>query len=218
MQKPLPFDLQLCEAQDLPFTVRPVTSDALREKVALGRSLVYARHTPELAAQFNVPEPDDSAPDCQLLVALDKRSGAYLGSIRSRFNESRPLSLEAHMDLPAGLQVLRLAETRRFNVVPGPQAALVRDALIQANLMCLVNRATQWCLAVTKPQLLRLYQGLMFEDVVAGRTFTPLPLPNVPHRVLGLNVETVHQRWLQAQHPRLGFFFQTRHPDICVGR
>jgi len=35
--------------------------------------------------------------------------------------------------------------------------------------------------------------------------------------VMAFEIATFQQRWLEARHPMLNFFFNTHHPDIDIG-
>ena len=60
---------------------------------------------------------------------------------------------------------------------------------------------------------------LMFEDILPGETFIPLPrAANVPHRVMAFEIESGEARWTRAKHPLLDFFCNTDHPDIDVSQ
>ena len=47
----------------------------------------------------------------------------------------------------------------------------------------------------------------------------PIPLRhvgNIAHRVMSFEIASGEQRWAAANHPLLGFFRHTQHPDIAV--
>lgn len=57
----------------------------------------------------------------------------------------------------------------------------------------------------------------MFEDMFPDAGYIPLAhMDNVPHRMLGFEIESGQARWTQAKHPLLKFFCHTLHPDISV--
>ncbi|OGP03158.1 MAG: hypothetical protein A2Z93_01855 [Curvibacter sp. GWA2_64_110] len=202
----------------LPFIIRPIRDQGDLRKALEVRHAAYARHMPLFADALRSPEADDLEDDVMILLAESKLDGSSLGSARIQNNLHRPLNLEQSVDLPPWLKEKRLAEARRLSVAPGSPGRLVKMALIKACLMYSFANQLQWSVLAARPPLDRSYEKLLFRDLLEGETFIPLPRENnVPHRVLGLDMENLEAAYTQAQHPLLGFFCHTRHPDIHVG-
>lgn len=202
----------------LPFIIRPIRDQGDLRKALEVRHAAYARHMPLFANALRSPEADDLEDDAMILLAESKLDGSPLGSARIQNNLHRPLNLEHSVDLPPWLKGKRLAEARRLSVAPGSPGRLVKMALIKACLMYSFANRLQWSVLAARPPLDRSYEKLLFRDLLEGETFIPLPRENnVPHRVLGLDMENLEAAYTQAQHPLLGFFCHTRHPDIHVG-
>lgn len=201
----------------LPFTIRPISSQDDFSKALQIRHAAYARHLPLFANALQAPEADDLEDDVTIFLAESKVDGSPLGSARIQNNLRRPLNLERSVQLPVWLRNKRLAEARRLAVAPGSAGRLVKMALIKACLLYSIEHQLQWSVLAARSPLDRSYEKLLFRDLLDGATFIPLPRENnVPHRVLGLDMEKLEATYTQAQHPLLGFFCHTHHPDIVL--
>lgn len=202
----------------LPFTIRPVRNDRDLEKALHVRHEAYARHLPEFATALRRPEADDVADDTLVLLAESKLDGSALGTVRIQTNLERPLNLEQSVELPEWLRARSILEVRRLAIVPGNPGHLVKMALIKGCFMYSYQHQIEWSVVAARPPLDRMYEKMMFQDVLEGRTFIPLPREhNVVHRVLGLEMETLESRANLIKHPLVGFFFDTQHPDVSIG-
>lgn len=202
----------------LPFTIKRVRSEADMRKAVQIRHAAYARHVPAFAQTLILPEAADYAADAIVLLAESKLDGSALGSTRIRTNLARPLDMEASVELPAWLQGRRLVEATRLGVGEGREGRLVKLALIKACFMYCQQNAIEWSVATARAAIDRQYEQLTFVDVFPGQD--PIPLShvgNLPHRVMAFEIATFEQRWMQARHPLLNFFFNVRHPDIDLG-
>lgn len=203
----------------LPFTVRLVRNAEDLNKAVHIRYLAYSRHMPIFAEKLKVPEPDDSQNDVAVLLAESKLDGSPLGTARIQTNLFRPLSMEESVDLPHWIKGKTVADVRRLGIVQGSIGRLVKTVLVKACLQYCAANGVDWAVIAARPPLDRSYLQLMFEDILPGETFVPVPRANnVPHRVLGIEIDAVEARWTAAQHPLFEFFFNTYHPDIDVGR
>ncbi len=156
--------------------------------------------------------------DVTILLAESKLDQSPLGTVRIQTNQDRPLNLEQSLELPDWIRNKSMLEVRRLAIAPGNPGRLVKMALIKGCLMISTQAQIQWAVVAARPPLDRSYEKLMFSDILDGSTFIPLPRENnVPHKVLGLEMETLERRSMAACHPMVGFFFQTRHPDIMIG-
>lgn len=203
------------EFLDFKVIVASTQADLLKT-VAL-RHAANAHHKPEFAELLRVPEADDTAADCAVLLAERKADGVALGTMRVRQNGARPLPVEGQVALPAWLRGKRLADARRLAIAQGVQSTEVRVALFKAYFLWLRHRRVDWSVVSARKPLDRMYERLMFVDVLNGATFIPDPLLKDPHRALALEVSTAEQRWQAAQHPLMGYMCHTIHPDIDVG-
>lgn len=210
--------IQDIKEERLPFRVRPVRNEEDLAKALHVRHQAYARHMPSFANALQAPESDDMEDDTLVLLAESKLDDSPLGTVRIQTNRNRPLNLEQSVELPIWLKDKSLLEVRRLAVAPGSPGRLVKMILIKGCLMFSAQNQIEWAVLAARPPLDRMYEKMMFKDILEGRTFIPLPRENnVPHKVLGLEMETLEERSTASHHPLVGFFFHTRHPDISLG-
>jgi hypothetical protein len=202
----------------LPFTIRRVDdSDALRKAVQV-RHAAYARHVPEFARSLALPEACDYEDDTVVLLAESRLDGEPLGSVRIQTNFYRPLHVEDSAELPAWLQGRRLAEVTRLGIGEGRIGRVVKLALIKACFEYCEHNDIEYAIVTGRAPIDRQYQQLLFEDVFEDGQLVPLRhVGNLPHRVMSFEIATGEARWQAANHPLLGFFRHTRHPDIDLG-
>lgn len=214
-----PLNAPVMLEERLPFTVRLVRNAEDLNKAVHIRYLAYSRHMPVFAEKLKVPEPDDSKNDVAVLLAESKLDGSPLGTARIQTNLFRPLSMEESVDLPRWLKSKTVADIRRLGIVQGSIGRLVKTVLVKACFQYCEANGVDWAVIAARPPLDRSYLQLMFEDILPGETFVPVPRANnVPHRVLGFEIDTGEARWTAAKHPLIGFFCNTYHPDIDVSR
>lgn len=199
----------------LPFTIRRVVTEEDLLKAVQVRHAAYARHVPEFAKSLSTPEETDFDHDCVILLAESKLDGTALGSTRIQTNIHQALHVEASIELPLWLQTYRLAEVTRLGVGEGRIGRLVKIALIKACFDYCEHNEVEWAVVTGRPPVDRQYDQLLFTDVFADKMPVPLRhVGNIPHRVMAFEIATGEARWAAAQHPLLGFFRHTRHPDI----
>lgn len=199
----------------LPFTLRQVDTTIDLHKAVDLRHRAYARHLPEFAQALKVPESDDTEEGVVVLLAESKVDGSTLGTVRIQTNRTNRLNMEQSIDLPDWLNDKSIAEVRRLAVAPGTAGRLVKMVLLKAVYQYCAQNQLEWILVAARRPLDKTYENLTLEDILDGRTFIPLPREdNVPHRVLGVETQAIHDRLVLAKHPLLNFFCYTRHPDI----
>ena len=204
--------------QRLPFTIRRVETEADLRKAVRVRHAAYARHVPEFARTLAEPEAADYDDDTIVLLAESKLDGSPLGSTRIRTNLYRPLGVEASIALPDWLQGRRLVEATRLGIGEGRVGHTVKLALVKACFMYCQDNAIDFSVATGRPPVDRQYEQLLFTDVFPE--LGPVPLRhvgNIPHRVMAFEIASFEQRYADARHPLLDFFFHTHHPDIGIG-
>ncbi|WP_313168301.1 hypothetical protein [Massilia oculi] len=202
----------------LPFTVRRVETEADLLKAVSIRHAAYARHVPDFARSLAQPEAADYDADTIVLLAESKLDGTPIGSTRIRTNLYRPLGVEESVVLPDWLQGKRLVEATRLGIDEGRVGRMVKIALIKACFMYCEDNAIDYSVATGRPPVDRQYDQLMFVDVFPELGLVPLRhVGNIPHRIMAFEIATFQQRWAEARHPMLNFFFNTHHPDIDVG-
>jgi hypothetical protein len=207
------------KVERLPFTIRVVQSEGDLSKAIRVRHTAYARHLPELGAALKVPEEMDYDSDVAVLLAESKLDGTPLGTARIQMNTSRPLCVESSIVLPAHLQGRRLAEVTRLGVETGRIGRLVKIALVKSSFMFCERHDIEWAIAAGRTPIDQQYESLLFSDLYPEQGFIPLQhAGNIPHRVMAFEIGTGHARWTAANHPLLGFFSHTQHPDISVER
>jgi len=202
----------------LPFTVRRVETEADLLKAVRIRHAAYARHVPDFARSLAQPEAADYDDDTVVLLAESKLDGEPMGSTRIRTNQYRPLGVEESVVLPGWLQGKRLVEATRLGIDEGRMGRMVKIALIKACFMYCEDNAVDYSVATGRSPVDRQYQQMLFVDVFPEQGMIPLRhVGNIPHRVMAFEIATFQQRWAEARHPMLGFFFNTHHPDIDIG-
>ena len=207
----------LMTEERLPFSVRLVRNEEDLTKAIDIRRVAYARHMPAVASTMTHPEAADTEDGVAVLLAASKLDGSPLGSVRIQSNRYRPLSLEQSITLPLTLKDLPLAQVSRLGIAQGMVGRLVKLVLVKASFQYCEDQEIDWSLVAARSPLDRQYQQLMFEALFPGSGFIPLPhMDNIPHRMMGFEIETGQARWTQAQHPMLKFFCLTHHPDIDV--
>lgn len=201
----------------LPFTIRRVETEASLKKAVQIRHAAYARHLPEFARTLAAPEACDYDDDVVVLLAESKLDGSPLGSARIQTNLHSALHVEESIELPGWLQGRRLAEVTRLGIGEGRVGRLVKIALIKACFEYCEQNRIDYAVVTGRAPIDRQYEQLLFADVFEGGAMVPLHhVGNIPHRVMAFEIATGEQRWQAAQHPLLGFFRHTRHPDIDI--
>jgi len=202
----------------LPFTIRRVETEADLLKAVRIRHAAYARHVPDFARSLAQPEAADYDTDTIVLLAESKLDGTPIGSTRIRTNLYRPLGVEESIVLPDWLQGKRLVEATRLGIDEGRVGRMVKIALVKACFMYCEDNAIDYSVATGRPPVDKQYEQLMFVDVFPEDGLVPLRhVGNIPHRVMAFEIATFEQRWTEARHPMLNFFFNTHHPDIDIG-
>ena len=201
--------------QRLPFTIRVARSERQIRQAVQIRHAAYARHVPALAERLRAPEALDRDAGAAVLLAEAKLDGAALGTMRIETNEVRPLAIEQSVALPAWLRRRRLAEATRLGIGTGGIGRVVKVLLFKAFYQYCLQSGIEWMVIGARSPLDRQYESLLFRDVFPGRGFVPLAhAANIPHRILGFDLQTAQTRWQQASHPLYGLFCNTEHPDI----
>jgi hypothetical protein len=204
------------KTERLPFTIKVVSNLTDLEKAVEMRRAAYGRHLPEFAETMGV-EAMDSAPGTVVLLAQSRLDGGPLGTMRVQTNAFGPLAMEQSVHLPDWLRQARLAEATRLGVGRGAIGRTVKVALCKAYFMYCAQNDVDWMLITARSPLDREYEAMLFDDVYGQNEFLPMShVGGMPHRVMAKPVALVRQRWTKVNHPFLGFFFDTNHPDIDV--
>ncbi len=216
LKQPVPAEPSMTEER-LPFTVRMVRSDSDLAKAVVIRHAAYKRHMPEFSDSLTRPEALDSEAGVVVLLAESKLDGSPLGTLRIQSNANMPLKVEQTVTLPRWLRDRPLVEVSRLGIVGGSIGRLVKMVLIKAAFQYCELDGIDFAIVAARKPLDRQYDQLLFEDLYPEQGFIPMRHGgNIPHRVLGFEIATGHQRWLEAHHPLLKFFSYTHHPDIDV--
>ncbi len=201
----------------LAFSVRVVRTDEQLAKAVSIRHAAYARHMPEFSETLRSPEAIDCEPGVVVLLAESRLDGAALGTLRVQSNAHMPLKVEQSVVLPRWLRDRPLVEVSRLGIVGGTIGRLVKIVLIKAAFQYCEQDGIEWAIVAARAPLDRQYDQLLFEDLYPEKGFIPMSHGNnVPHRVMAFEIDTGHQRWVEANHPLLNFFRYTHHPDIDV--
>lgn len=203
--------------QILPFSIQVVQDpEELADAVRI-RHDAYARHLPELAQKLMQAEAADFAPGTIVFLARAKLDGSPMGTARIQTNDFAPLPLETSVELPARFQGRRLAEVNRLGVQNGHIGRAVKIALVKALFEYCAANGFEFATLVARHPIDRQYSQLMFEDVFPEIGMIPMGhCANLPHRVMSFEIATGEERWSAANHPLLGYFRHTRHPDINI--
>ncbi len=203
--------------ESLPFTLKIVRSQAELNKAVLIRQAAYDRHLPDFAKSLVKPEAADYEKGTVVLLAESKEDGSPVGTMRIQTNAYKPLCLEQSIKLPQWLKELPMAEATRLGVTNQVGGRLVTTALFKAFYMYCQQIGIEWMVIAGRAPVDRMYQRMLFEDVVPGQGFVPLShANNLPHRVMSFNVKTAFDRWSAVNHPLLNFAALTHHPDITL--
>lgn len=201
----------------LPFSVRVVRNDEDLTKAVGIRAAAYSRHMPEFGEKLRQAELIDGEPGVVVLLAESKLDGSALGTLRIQSNAYKPLTVEQSVTLPRWLRDRPLVEGSRLGIIGGTIGRLVKTVLIKATLRYCENEGIDWAIVAARAPLDRQYAQLMFEDLYPEQGFIPMRHGNnIPHRVMGFEIETGYQRLVDANHPMLNFMHHTNHPDIDV--
>ena len=199
----------------LPFVIRRAVSEEDLLKAVDIRYSAYDRHVPEFAASLRVPESDDYDDGALVLLAEAKLDGSPVGTMRIQTNSHSPLRLEESVTLPSWLEGTSQAEATRLGVDQSAIGRLVRIALYKTYYFYCIEAGIDWMVITARKPLDRLYESLMFQDVVPGGTLVPMHhVGNIPHRVMAFSVQDAFANWAAVKHPLFTFVFQTTHPDI----
>jgi hypothetical protein len=200
----------------LPFRVKIASAEELMG-VARLRAAAYGKHLPALATHLLQPEAADFEPGNVVFVAVSKFDGSMLGTLRTHANVFKPLPLEASIALPEHFHGRRMIEATRLSVLGSLQSSVVRNALFKAYYQYSLQQKADWMLATGRRPIDRMYDGLMFTDVLEPGTFYPMAhVSGVPHRVMCLAPADADRLWREASHPLYNFTVQTKHPDIDI--
>jgi len=201
----------------LPFTLKIVRTQAELNKAVLIRQAAYDRHLPDFAKSLVKPEVADFEKGTVVLLAESKEDGSPVGTMRIQTNAYKPLCLEQSINLPNWLKELPMAEATRLGVTNQVGGRLVTTALFKAFYMYCQQIGVEWMVIAGRAPVDRMYQRMLFDDVVPGQGFVPLAhANNLPHRVMSFNVKTAFERWSAVDHPLLNFAALTHHPDITL--
>ncbi|WP_425258373.1 hypothetical protein ACPOLB_23000 [Rubrivivax sp. RP6-9] len=188
----------------------------LREACAV-RAQAYGHHLadrPEMAQALATPDATDLAPGTAVLVCRDKASGTVVGTARIQRNHPRSLPIEDCIVLPGALAGHARAEITRLAIVPGADS-LVRPMLVKACWMFAVAAQIRTLvIGARSAALLRIYKGLGFTDLLAGRQVPLAHAGGLPHHVLCFDVVAAERHWHAAQHALYTFMVETWHPDL----
>src|SRR6185503_7472527 len=95
---------------------------------------------------------------------------------------------------------------------------VVKTMLFKAFYLFCLETGIDWMVIGARSPLDKMYRALLFSDLFPDAD--PVPLKhagNIPHRILGFELETADARWRAARHPMYDLFVNTRHPDIDIG-
>jgi hypothetical protein len=108
-----------------------------------------------------------------------------------------------------------LAEATRLGVSNDRGGRLVTTTLFKALYQYCLQEGIDWIIATGRAPVDRTYDRLLFKDVFQAAGYTPIHhVGGIPHRIMKFEVATAKDRWVDCDHPLLGFMCHTNHPDI----
>ncbi|WP_395669673.1 N-acyl amino acid synthase FeeM domain-containing protein [Rhodoferax sp.] len=199
--------------ETLPFVVRMAQQSELRD-VAAFRAASYGKHLPDVARGLIDPEGSDYDLGCEVIVVRSKLDDSLLGTMRMHTNVFKPLPLQASIHLGDRFRQKRMMETTRLCIKGSPNASLVRTAMFKAQFhYCLENRI-DWMLAAGRRPVDRIYESLLFADVLEPGRFYPMRhAGGIGHRVMCLSPREALKMW-SVDHPLHVFIMGTDHGDM----
>lgn len=217
----MPDNLPLQEFQGfyaLPFKIHPVSSQLEMEQVLALRHSAYGRHDYRAELVSEMPRPDslDTAGYSTTLVAVEKTSGALIGTVRLTCNADGPAPLPPDLPLAPCLQGV-YAYLDRFAVAAEGDNRIVAPALIKAMWLWALGRDARMLLALARAPLARRYQrwgGLVLKGQPEG--FHMDEYHAEPYFLVGAGLGEAAVRCAQ-DNPKFGIEFTGRmHSDIRV--
>ena len=108
-------------------------------------------------------------------------------------------------------------EATRLGVEASECGALARNALLKASYLHARAAGAAWIVATARPPLDRLYESLLFRDVLEGGAAVPMRhVGNLPHRVMALLVDEARALFSARRHPLAAYFLDTEHSDLVI--
>jgi len=201
--------------EELPFTVRPVRSEAELAAVVRLRSERYGEKIPAMHEVLATPESWDRRDGALVLGAWDRADGTLLGSLRLHDGAAGPVPVEGDVTLPQRAAGLHVGEATRLVVRRGHP--LVKAAFFKAIHRWAISVGVDFVVVAGRDGVWQAYATLLFEDVDPGLGEVRLGhVAEVPHRILGLALDDAYERWSATSQPLLDFICHTEHPDIDV--
>lgn len=126
------------------------------------------------------------------------------------------MRIAEQLHLPEWLSGQRLASASRLAVGQGVFMETLRIALFKGYYLYAQQQQAAWSVVAARKPMARMYQGLLFRDIMDGATFRLSQALEVPHQILALQTASAQLRWKLAGHPLFGFMFETVHPEIDI--
>ena len=205
--------------ETLSFTLRPVIGHEDLVLACSVRAAAYGRGNPAYRASMAVPDRIDASPWTAVFLCEDKLTGDPVGTMRvqSSTRGHDPVEIERYVEFPEHIRGYGRAEISRLAAVHGADP-FVRLALWKAAYLYSVAIQVRWLLmGVRKPGLMRAYERMGAVDIFADRHQVPLGhAGDLPHRIFGLEITSLEQRFRAINRPLFDFIFGTVHRDISV--
>lgn len=201
--------------QSLSFRIRLARTRLDLQAACRVRAQSYGHHLPQMADVLMEPDLLDADENTVIALAVDKNTGAAIGTARFQTNAGGKLLIEHSMEVPDHVRSDSRAEITRLSAVAGADP-LVKLSLMKASYLYCVARQVRWMVIGARSEaLIRQYRRLGFSDLFEDqRTFPLLHAGKLEHRVLAFNVTTAERTWREMRNPLYQFIFDTVHPDI----
>lgn len=203
------------KAEQLPFTVRVVTTPKDLAKAVEVRASAYARHMPTLGQSLLAPEAEDLKSDVLVLLAERKFDGRPVGSLRLQSNVKRPLRLQGEAPTLQAYASKRLVETTRLGVELGEASKIVTAGLIKTAYEICHGARVEYSVTGGRRSMAQVFRALQFDELQGG----PFPISfgnNIPHWIFVLPIREFESRLRTAAHWYYDFLAKTEHPDIDI--
>lgn len=210
-----PYSVDPDRAEQLPFTVRVVTTPKDLAKAVEVRASAYARHMPTLGQSLLAPEAEDLKSDVLVLLAERKFDGRPIGSLRLQSNIRRPLRLHGEAPPLHAYANRRLVETTRLGVDLGESSKIVTAGLIKTAYEICHAAGVDFSVTGGRRSMAQVFRALQFDELEGG----PFPISfgnNIPHWIFVLPIREFESRLRAAGHWYYEFMARTKHSDIEI--
>lgn len=204
--------------QELPFIVKLQETQTELEQLVNLRCCCYGHHLPDFVDTCRSPQECDYYDSTSNLIVIDKVQGDLLGAIRMEISDEHEVSIQEGLDIPSEYKDGRMATATKFCIKPNAHMKLVRLAIFKSFFMSLVIHDVTHLIILCRRELETFYKkNLCDKDLYRDNPYRKLKsVGNIQHRVYGMTVDELYERWVSTPHPNIQFLTNIRHPDIKI--